>query len=197
MAFLMGCGAKAPAASTTPSAAANADAATAVPEDAAAVAANGTGAADAACQADVRRQFDFWVGTWAVTNPKGVRVGTNRIESEQNGCVLTEHWTSARGQKGQSLNFYSAADKQWVQIWVDAAGGWLELRGGVDGDSMVLQGEYKNGDGSSYLLRGRWTPNADGSVRQFFESSQDGGTTWKPWFDGTYTRVETAVSKAQ
>jgi len=29
----------------------------------------------------------------------------------------------------------------------------------------------------------------DGRVRQQFHESDDGGNTWKPWFDGYYTRV--------
>ncbi len=31
-----------------------------------------------------------------------------------------------------------------------------------------------------------WTPNADGSVRQHWETSED-GKTWKTAFDGLYT----------
>ena len=34
-----------------------------------------------------------------------------------------------------------------------------------------------------------WTPGADGSVRQLWESSADGGTTWSVVFDGRYVRA--------
>ncbi len=159
-----------------------------------AVASNGDKAAPASpCAAAERRQFDFWVGTWTVTDAKGTRVGTNRIELEDRDCVLTETWASTKGGTGRSLNYYDARAKEWVQLWVDGTGGALTMRGGLDGADMVLQGPYVNVDGSHYLLRGRWTPKPDGTVRQFFESSQDDGKTWKTWFDGTYTRVETAV----
>jgi hypothetical protein len=38
------------------------------------------------------------------------------------------------------------------------------------------------------LNRVTWTPNADGSVRQFWELSKDGGKTWSVVFDGRYAK---------
>jgi len=34
------------------------------------------------------RQFDFWLGEWAVTNPAGKLAGTSRIESIAAGAGL-------------------------------------------------------------------------------------------------------------
>jgi hypothetical protein len=33
-----------------------------------------------------------------------------------------------------------------------------------------------------------WQPLPDGRVRQHWEASEDGGTTWKTAFDGYYTK---------
>jgi len=33
-----------------------------------------------------------------------------------------------------------------------------------------------------------FTPRADGTVRQFWQASRDGGTTWTTSFDGIYRR---------
>jgi hypothetical protein len=33
-----------------------------------------------------------------------------------------------------------------------------------------------------------WTPNADGTVRQFWDTSDDDGKTWVVSFDGIYRR---------
>ena len=33
-----------------------------------------------------------------------------------------------------------------------------------------------------------WTPNADGSVRQHWRTTKDGGKTWETAFDGKYVR---------
>ena len=40
---------------------------------------------------------------------------------------------------------------------------------------------------SGTINRVTWTPNEDGSVRQFWESSTDNGDTWSVAFDGLYT----------
>ena len=50
------------------------------------------------CSAPEHSQFDFWVGSWRVTDTEGVFQGTNRIEKILGGCALQEHWQGlARG----------------------------------------------------------------------------------------------------
>jgi hypothetical protein len=41
--------------------------------------------------------------------------------------------------------------------------------------------------GLSHPFRGRWTPIADGRVRQFFEEQQE--NEWQRWFEGFYSKV--------
>ena len=60
--------------------------------------------------------------------------------------------------------------------------------GGLRGDAMILAGTLINPHGESQPFRGTWTPNPDGSVRQLFEISPDGGRSWTTWFDGRYVR---------
>jgi hypothetical protein len=38
------------------------------------------------------------------------------------------------------------------------------------------------------IQRITWAPQADGSVRQLWESSKDGGRTWSTAFDGKYVK---------
>ena len=52
---------------------------------------------------------------------------------------------------------------------------------------MVLEGEVRSADGSRTRHRITWTPDADGSVRQLWESTNDKGE-WTVAFDGRYTR---------
>ncbi len=54
---------------------------------------------------------------------------------------------------------------------------------------MVMSGERPARDGSG-MVRHRisWTPGEDGSVRQLWEASKDGGATWNVLFDGLYVR---------
>ena len=134
-----------------------------------------------------RRQFDFWLGEWEVRTPNGKLAGVNRIEREYDGCVMHERYTTERGYKGESLNSYDAGRKVWHQTWVDNEGTLLLLEGGLRGTSMVLQGQARAENGQSTKHRITWTPNADGTVRQHWESTDAKGK-WSTAFDGLYTR---------
>jgi hypothetical protein len=138
----------------------------------------------------INHEFDFWLGEWQVTTPDGKPAGTSRIESVSNGHGLMENWTgdpAAGGGNGKSLNCYNLATKQWQQFWIGSGGGVLELAGGLNDGAMVLSGSHAV-RGKTLFERITWTPKADGTVRQFWEQSQDGGKTWKPVFDGLYRR---------
>ncbi len=50
---------------------------------------------------------------------------------------------------------------------------------------MVLSSK---GSGA-HVDRITWTPNDDGTVRQHWQTSEDGGKTWKTEFDGRYERT--------
>lgn len=134
------------------------------------------------------RQFDFWIGEWEVTAPNGQAAGRSRIEKIAGGWGLLENWTGAGGGEGKSLNTWIPGRKQWQQFWV-GAGGALELAGGLNAQGeMVLGGQHKDGQDRLVSERITWSPNADGSVRQHWEQSADGGKTWQTVFDGLYRR---------
>ncbi|MCA9739726.1 MAG: hypothetical protein KC645_19015 [Gemmatimonadetes bacterium] len=142
------------------------------------------------CAAPEHRQFDFWVGTWEVTNPAGQVVGTNRVDSILAGCAVQEHWEGAGGNVGESYNTWDRRRGVWHQTWVDNAGTLLLLEGGLEGDAMVLRGETRGQNGATTMQRITWR-RVDGDpdrVRQHWESSTDGGSTWSTLFDGSYTR---------
>lgn len=141
----------------------------------------------AACAAPEHRGFDFWLGEWQVRTPDGRLAGTNRIDREYDGCVLHEKYTTGRGYSGESLNIYDAPRKVWHQTWVDTSGTLLMLEGGLRDGRMVLEGQTTGADGVITRHRITWTPNADGSVRQFWESTGADGQ-WTVAFDGAYTR---------
>ena len=135
------------------------------------------------CASPEHRQFDFWIGEWEVTRPDGKFAGHNRITPILGGCALREEWTGAGGNQGTSLNAWDPDARRWRQTWVDQGGTVLLLAGGIDGGKMVLQ----SGDGAS-RQRITWTPMGDGRVRQLWDSSSDGGKTWKVEFDGIYAK---------
>jgi hypothetical protein len=134
------------------------------------------------------KHFDFWIGEWEVTTPDGKIAGTNKIEPIAGGRGLLENWTSARGGQGKSLNAYNPTKRQWQQFWVGGDGMVLELNGGLDARGAMVMTGPSSAPNEAALNRVTWTPNADGSVRQFWEVSKDGGKTWAVVFDGRYVR---------
>jgi len=143
----------------------------------------------APCNSAEHRQFDFWAGDWDVSQ-NGQPAGHNHIEIMLGGCALAEHWTSAQGGfAGSSLNGWDASRQRWHQTWVDNAGTVLHLDGGMVGGSMVLSGQRPDASGVTLEDRITWTHNADGSVRQHWETKSADGS-WATAFDGLYVRAK-------
>lgn len=142
------------------------------------------------------RAFDFWVGEWDVHLPNGKRAGSNLITASQQGCLLTENWTSAGGGTGTSLNFYNAVTNRWRQLWV-SPGAIIDITGDIQANSMMLTGTITyESDQRVAAFRGTWTPLDDGRVRQFFEE-QDKDGNWQAWFEGFYQRATSADASTQ
>lgn len=134
-----------------------------------------------------RREFDFWLGRWRVHAPGDELAGRSRIEAEYDGCVIHEQYESVRGFRGESLNIYDAGRRVWHQSWVDNTGALLLLEGGLVDGSMVLEGQVLDARGQAVRHRISWTPGADGSVRQHWQTADASGA-WATAFDGRYTR---------
>ena len=137
--------------------------------------------------------FDFWLGEWNVysNDEKRTFQGTNSITKQHLGCLIMENWTNAQGGTGSSMNYFDPVEDQWRQLWV--AGGYsIDYTGGLnESGSMVLVGTinyYKTGKAQAF--RGAFTPNEDGSVRQFFEQQNTESGEWAVWFDGLYVKKE-------
>ncbi|MBO6880586.1 hypothetical protein [Winogradskyella sp.] len=143
------------------------------------------------CCTDKHSEFDFWIGTWEVTNPDGTKAGENVIEKVQDKCVLQENWTSASpGYTGTSNNFYNYKTKQWEQIWVDNKGQSLHLKGNKVGNQMIMRTDDEtNAEGKTFFHRVTWTDNKDGTVRQLWETITEGSETVIA-FDGLYKRKD-------
>lgn len=125
-------------------------------------------------------QFDFWIGEWEVTLPNGKVAGTNKIERIASGRGLLENWSGSGGFSGKSVNAFNSSKKQWQQFWVGSDGTVLELTGALTPAGAMVLGDAVN--------RITWTPNEDGTVRQLWETTNDGGKTWSVAFDGKYVR---------
>lgn len=137
------------------------------------------------CSEPEARQFDFWVGQWEV-HAKGKIVGHNQISRIHGGCTLLEEYnTLPRPYEGKSFNYYDPNDRLWHQVWVDNGGMRLHLQGGFADGQMIMTGQRAVGNKTA-TDRITWTDNDDGTVRQVWDVSQDGGATWNTIFDGLY-----------
>lgn len=131
--------------------------------------------------------FDFWVGEWDVfASNTGRKAGVNSIRKMEQGCMLLERWQGEDGSSGTSLNYYNPVTREWRQVWVSADAYAIDIVGGLRGSAMVLEGSIYNFQGAVWNFRGTWTPNTDGSVRQFLEQYNHDSGEWMPWFDGRY-----------
>ena len=142
------------------------------------------------CCTENHTSFDFWVGSWKVTNTDGSAAGKNTIVKDEGNCVIRESWTSASpGYTGSSTNFYNLRTAQWEQLWIDNSGNHLKLKGNRVGNQMILSSdEFKRPDGKLYTNRITWTANEDGTVRQLWEVLQADKVV-NVAFDGLYTKV--------
>jgi hypothetical protein len=139
------------------------------------------------CETAQHKQFDFWLGEWSVHTPSGRLAGTNSISAGYGGCVVHERYKTTGPYSGESLNAYDPTRKKWHQTWVDSTGTLLTLEGGLKGKSMVLEGQTTGLAGKIIRHRITWTPNADGTVRQLRETT-DEHDQWVTTFDGKYSR---------
>lgn len=142
------------------------------------------------CTAEEYRHFDFWLGEWDVT-PAGAAqpAATNIISSHQAGCAVLEEYT-AGAFTGMSINFYDRVTERWHQSWMSNSGGAVYLEGGLDENGAMVMSDkgMTLNEVTGNLNRVTWTPNDDGSVRQYWEQSTDDGETWNVVFDGLYTK---------
>lgn len=147
------------------------------------------------CADGHHRDFDFWLGEWDVYgNGSQTPTASSRISIREEGCVIFEEYSVAGAFSGVSINFYDPAKEKWHQTWMSSSAGSVYIEGGVNLDgAMVLTDDGLDiAKITGVLNRVTWTPNPDGTVRQFWESSSDGGATWSVAFDGLYKKKKAA-----
>ena len=136
------------------------------------------------------RQLDYWVGDWRVVNGT-TPLGTNRVELVNGDCTVQENWMSAgAGGGGKSWSFYDASIRKWRQVFIFDTGGIWEYTGEWrDGAMRFERPVAATPNAPASVQRMTFFPIARDSVRQFIQSSADGGKTWTVDFDGMYVRT--------
>lgn len=142
------------------------------------------------CEDEIYRAFDFWLGHWEVADHTGKVQGHNLITREEGGCMILEKWTALAGGTGQSYNYVDPVSGKWRQVWVSEETN-IDYEGGpTEAGGIKLEGTITYRQGVKRPFTGEWTPQDDGTVRQYFEQYDPETEKWNPWFLGIYTKVE-------
>ena len=128
------------------------------------------------------RDFDFWLGTWDVRWGADGERGRNVVTRTFGGYVVEERFDGRPGvdMTGMSVSVFDEHRGLWRQTWVDDAGTYFALEGGMAGDELHL------------LCRDHNTPEAQAVFRmRFFDIAPDGLTwAWERSLDGERTFEE-------
>ena len=76
--------------------------------------------------------------------------------------------------------------RSWVLLGLGILHAALLFGGLNAGGEMVLAGDLQQASGYGGRSRGTWTQNADGTVRQRFETYDSGKSAWVENFNGLY-----------
>jgi hypothetical protein len=86
--------------------------------------------------------FDFWLGSWQVTDPSDRTIGRNTISRILGGKVIEERFVfptpEGKAYRGRSHTVH-VEGRGWCQTWVDSTGLYLDFVGGATRDGMALQ----------------------------------------------------------
>lgn len=128
------------------------------------------------------KQFDFWLGDWNLTWDENGR-GRNIISKILDEKVIQEQFTSLPDDAtppfvGLSLSVFDAQTGQWQQTWVDNQGGYLDFKGGMAGDKMILSRPAVI-EGQPVQQRMVWHNIQADALDWSWERSGDEGQSWK------------------
>ena len=91
--------------------------------------------------------------------------------------------------EGQSFNRFDPDRGVWHQTWIDSTGSLLLIEGGMkDGAMVMTDGTVPGRKADAPLNEIRWSRNDDGTIRQHWRATKDGGKSWETVFDGKYVR---------
>jgi hypothetical protein len=136
------------------------------------------------CEAQLQKQFDFWIGEWDLTwpgeKPGEIGHGTNSIKRIMDGCVVQENFSGGDSMhlRGASVSTFDTRSGQWKQTWVDNEGGYLDFTGEFKDGQMILQREAVR-DSKKILQRMVWKNITTSELDWSWEASSDGGKTWQ------------------
>ncbi len=131
------------------------------------------------------RQFDFWLGEWDVET-SGQKIARSSIQLILDECAIFENY-EANGYSGKSLTSWDAGEQRWEQHYTDTAGLSRSFVGKFEDGKLVMLTEFER-QGAKVTTRMTYSKEGPDRVRQYLETSLDGGKTWAAGYDGMYVR---------
>ena len=132
--------------------------------------------------------FDFWLGEWTVSWDGGR--GRNVITKSHGGRVVEERFDGRPGTElqGMSVNVFDPHRDRWLQTWVDDAGNYFALEGGMEHGELVLLCDRHNNEQREALYRMRFFDIQANSLAWTWEKSLDGGDSFEVLWRLDYER---------
>lgn len=149
------------------------------------------------CTGPESTQMNFWLGEWDLTWPAeqgggkegDIAHGTNQIGKILNDCVVEERFAAADAKfLGRSHSVLDTRTGMWRQTWVDSAGGYLVLKGGVSGVDFELRTDPAERNGKMVMNRMVFSEIRPGSLEWAWQASTDQGETWLDLWNISYRR---------
>lgn len=150
------------------------------------------------CNADSSYQrLAFWVGDWEVVDTTGAHYATQRVREVVDNCAITAEWTGRVGDKGLNISAYDGSAHEWKQVYI---GNQVPSPQGI---FLRKSDPSYTGPGVRFISlldppagnrnRSRVTimPESADRVLQLFETSADGGQTWRTLFKAEHRRIPT------
>jgi len=138
--------------------------------------------------------YNFWLGKWDAEwqNADGTTSkGTNYVFKVLDGTVLEENFAITTGTQagflGKSLSVMGA-NGQWHQAWTDNQGGYYDFVGEVIGEMKIFKTEPVESAGKQIIQRMVFYNIEKDAFTWDWESTQNGGETWKLNWRIKYTR---------
>lgn len=137
--------------------------------------------------------FDFWVGNWSAEwkGKDGETIkGSNIITKTLDAKVIKEVFEDpSTGFKGTSISVYKTKTKTWHQAWADNQGGYYNFIGEIDGEKRIFKTLPKKVNENIVIQRMVFYDITPIKFTWDWESSKDGGKTWKLNWRVNYTKA--------
>jgi hypothetical protein len=110
-------------------------------------------------------------------------------------CVVRENFNSLdAGLSGHSVSVYNVRKGRWQQTWVDDQGSYLLFSGEFKAGQMILKTEpFRQGE-KTLVNRMVFRNITANSLDWDWQTSADGGKTWKDLWNIHYARKQVARS---